>query len=150
MGKEKYFLSLTITPSLHSSITPVFKFLGDHGGGETPVPIPNTEVKPFSADGTAWVTVWESRTLPRIKFASAKAGIEGPSEMMGLFVVTESMHLSLVPLFWMILFDQKLGHKGLAAKNRKLIRIQFDMNPNAHATRYSYLTFGAYQMVFNL
>jgi hypothetical protein len=40
-------------------------FLGDHGGGETPVPIPNTEVKPFSADGTAWVTVWESRTLPR-------------------------------------------------------------------------------------
>jgi len=24
--------------------------------------------------------------LPRIKFASAKAGIEGPSEMMGLFV----------------------------------------------------------------
>ena len=26
---------------------------GDHGGGETPVPIPNTEVKPSSADGTA-------------------------------------------------------------------------------------------------
>ena len=62
-----------------------FEFLGDHGGGETPVPIPNTEVKPFSADGTAWVTVWESRTLPRIKFASVKAEIEGPSDMMGLF-----------------------------------------------------------------
>ena len=30
----------------------------------TPVPIPNTEVKPLIADGTAWVTVWESRTLP--------------------------------------------------------------------------------------
>ncbi len=42
------------------------RFLGDHGGGETPVPIPNTEVKPFSADGTAWVTVWERRTLPRL------------------------------------------------------------------------------------
>ena len=43
------------------------EFLGDHGEGETPVPIPNTAVKPFSADGTAWVTVWESRTLPRLK-----------------------------------------------------------------------------------
>ena len=26
--------------------------LGRHGGGETPVPIPNTAVKPSSADGT--------------------------------------------------------------------------------------------------
>ncbi len=42
------------------------KILGDHSEGVTPVPIPNTEVKPFSADGTAWVTVWESRTLPRL------------------------------------------------------------------------------------
>ena len=25
---------------------------GGHGGGETPVPIPNTAVKPTSADGT--------------------------------------------------------------------------------------------------
>ncbi len=30
----------------------------------TPVPIPNTEVKPLFADGTAWVAVWESRALP--------------------------------------------------------------------------------------
>ena len=29
-----------------------------------PVPIPNTEVKLPSADGTAWEAVWESRTLP--------------------------------------------------------------------------------------
>jgi hypothetical protein len=28
--------------------------------------------------------------LPRIKFASAKAEIEGPSEMMGLFFLTDS------------------------------------------------------------
>jgi hypothetical protein len=62
-----------------------FKFLGDHGEGETPVPIPNTEVKPFSADGTAWATVRESRTLPRLKIVPAKAGIRGPSEMMGFF-----------------------------------------------------------------
>ena len=32
--------------------------------GETPVPIPNTMVKTQAADGTALVTVWESRWLP--------------------------------------------------------------------------------------
>ena len=31
---------------------------------ETPVPIPNTMVKPQTADGTALETVWESRWLP--------------------------------------------------------------------------------------
>ncbi len=34
----------------------------DYSGGETPVPIPNTEVKPSCADGTAWATGWESRS----------------------------------------------------------------------------------------
>jgi hypothetical protein len=37
---------------------------GDFTGGATPVPIPNTEVKPSRADGTALVTAWESRSLP--------------------------------------------------------------------------------------
>ena len=32
--------------------------------GETPVPIPNTMVKPREADGTALETVWESRWPP--------------------------------------------------------------------------------------
>jgi hypothetical protein len=40
-------------------------FLGDNSGGVTPVPIPNTAVKPSSADGTSRATSWESRTLPR-------------------------------------------------------------------------------------
>ena len=31
---------------------------------ETPVPIPNTTVKTFTADGTLLETVWESRWLP--------------------------------------------------------------------------------------
>ena len=62
------------------------EILGDHGEGETPVPIPNTEVKPFNADGTAWVTVRESRTLPRLKFVLAKAGDESPSAVMGFFI----------------------------------------------------------------
>jgi hypothetical protein len=37
---------------------------GGYGEGETPGPIPNPVVKPFSADGTALETVWESRTPP--------------------------------------------------------------------------------------
>ena len=35
--------------------------------GVTPVPIPNTMVKTQAADGTALVTVWESRWLPNFK-----------------------------------------------------------------------------------
>ena len=41
-----------------------YKFSGGDGGGETPVLIPNTEVKPSRVDGTARETVWESRKLP--------------------------------------------------------------------------------------
>jgi hypothetical protein len=42
----------------------VNEYSGGNSEGATPVPISNTEVKSLSADGTAWVTVWESRTLP--------------------------------------------------------------------------------------
>ena len=42
----------------------VVTILGGCSEGVTPVPIPNTEVKPLSPDGTAWVTAWESRTPP--------------------------------------------------------------------------------------
>ena len=41
-------------------------FPGGYGGGATPVPISNTEVKPSSGDGTARVAAWESSTLPGI------------------------------------------------------------------------------------
>ena len=40
------------------------KTSGDDGVEETLLPIPNRKVKLYSADGTAWETVWESRTLP--------------------------------------------------------------------------------------
>ena len=39
---------------------------GGHSGGVTPVPIPNTEVKPASADGTWGATPWESRSPPEL------------------------------------------------------------------------------------
>ena len=37
---------------------------GDYSGGETPETIPNSEVKPSCANGTAELPLWESRTLP--------------------------------------------------------------------------------------
>ena len=41
-----------------------YEICGDNSGEDTPVPIPNTEVKLLSADDTWWETAWESRTLP--------------------------------------------------------------------------------------
>ena len=58
-----------------------FKFPGDHTARVTPVPIPNTEVKPRRADDTARATVWERRSSPGLKLE--KAAWSNPS---GLFV----------------------------------------------------------------
>lgn len=42
------------------------KFAGEFTARVTPVPIPNTEVKPRWADGTARVSVWEIRWSPAL------------------------------------------------------------------------------------
>ena len=42
----------------------IFRKSGDYIVGVTPVPIPNTVVKPFRADDTWWEAAWESRTQP--------------------------------------------------------------------------------------
>lgn len=42
------------------------EFPGGHRSRAIPVPIPNTEVKPATADGTAGAALWESRSLPGI------------------------------------------------------------------------------------
>ena len=54
------------------------KFPGGHRGRVTPVPIPNTVVKPATADGTACAGVWESRSLPGLFFTlwAASAMVE--------------------------------------------------------------------------
>ena len=51
---------------------------GGHGGRETPGPIPNPEVKPSSADGTARGSVWESRRPP--DHAPSPAGTRNPRQ----------------------------------------------------------------------
>src|SRR5579863_9630490 len=54
---------------------------GDHSGGETPVPIQNTAVKPTCADGTALATGWESRSLPGISLLFSAPRIREPSTL---------------------------------------------------------------------
>src|SRR3990170_3834700 len=43
-----------------------FDTLGGHSGGDTPLPFPNREVKPASADGTWGASPRESRTPPSL------------------------------------------------------------------------------------
>jgi hypothetical protein len=43
-----------------------FYGFGGNVGRVTPDPIPNSEVKPVRADGTAGAALWESRTLPEL------------------------------------------------------------------------------------
>ena len=55
---------IALTLCVLNRLSRVKSFPGGDGGGVTPVPISNTEVKPSSADGTALETRWESRKLP--------------------------------------------------------------------------------------
>ena len=56
-----------LQPHLHNKFT----ISGGNDEGVPPVPIPNTEVKPFSADGTWLETARESRSLPDSIFLSS-------------------------------------------------------------------------------
>ena len=62
--RDKRFVIVEITNQ--QSPSQMTKFPGGNRGRVTPVPIPNTEVKPATADGTACAGVWESRSLPGI------------------------------------------------------------------------------------
>src|SRR5881296_2023664 len=53
------------------------RFSGDPTERATPVPIPNTEVKPLRADGTARATAWETRSLPGLKNPDKPQGSSG-------------------------------------------------------------------------
>ena len=45
-----------------------YEICGDYSEEDTPVPIPNTEVKLLSADDTWRATAWKRKTLPLIYF----------------------------------------------------------------------------------
>jgi hypothetical protein len=78
----KYNFSAFYRHSQYAILQPNTSF-GGFSGEVTPVPIPNTEVKLSSADGTAWVTVWEIRALPDLKNEKPLLGNE-----KGFFVLT--------------------------------------------------------------
>ncbi len=65
------------------------KFYGGHSKEDPPVPIPNTEVKLFSANGTARATVWESRSPPFFIKQKPQA-----DSLPGAFVVSATLNLS--------------------------------------------------------
>ena len=58
-GKAKRGRDSSRSDTIHS-----ISISGDYGERVPPVPIPNTEVKPLSADGTWLETARESRTPP--------------------------------------------------------------------------------------
>jgi hypothetical protein len=65
VSQQKRNSTLRIALSLWTDArASVLQFSGGYVGGVTPVPIPNTEVKPSRADGTPRETAWESRSLP--------------------------------------------------------------------------------------
>ena len=69
------------------------EFPGDHGEAETHVPIPNTTVKRFFADGTA-ACPWESRSLP---------GFFSPFSLLyAMFIIDFSLPILLRMVFLFI------------------------------------------------
>ena len=84
-------------------------YSGGYGEGETPVPIPNTEVKPLIANGTASVTVWESRTLPGLYYPyhyTKKQGALTPCFFMPFYNFSQPLLLSsLDPVFQVVGLD---------------------------------------------
>jgi hypothetical protein len=56
--QEKIYAVVNVQKQTHSTN------FGDDSEGDPPVPIPNTEVKPFSADSTWTDTSREGRSLP--------------------------------------------------------------------------------------
>src|SRR5712692_3953452 len=78
--------SLTFDPQ--RSTVSFLEFPGGYTAGVTPVPIPNTVVKPRRADDTALVTAWERRSPPgliktkkRLRLAGAFFLLGGPTEL---------------------------------------------------------------------
>ena len=61
-GDYFHWLSVVVKQRLRS--IGIKKLKGVYGKGDPPLPIPNREVKPFSADGTA--ERWESRKMPNL------------------------------------------------------------------------------------
>ena len=62
--RERIAIQRNTTKNFRFNVSSQLIFSGVNVEGEIPLPIPNREVKPPGADGTMWVTAWESRKTP--------------------------------------------------------------------------------------
>ena len=74
----------------------IYEIRGGHSEEDPPVPIPNTEVKLFSADGTARETVRESRSPP-ILFTKPLPGIPVRAFFVPGFLGNREIESTLTP-----------------------------------------------------
>ena len=85
---SRWLMALRLNSLLNLSW--IDKNSGDYSRGETPLPIPNREVKTSSADGTTLETRWESRSLPGIIYKIASC--EFRMRLFLLRYLTGDMH----------------------------------------------------------
>ena len=66
-------IEIRASSSIESYVSLETSLSGGHRRGATPVPIPNTEVKPSTGDGTNGAIRWESSKLPGLIIKRALA-----------------------------------------------------------------------------
>ena len=71
---RRYLLTLSLILNMEKSFLTSLNS-GDYGDGETPLPIPNREVKPVRADGTARFGEWESKSSPEFFILAPFVGL---------------------------------------------------------------------------
>src|SRR5436309_10727309 len=76
------------------------KFSGGCVERVTPVPIPNTEVKPLGADGTARATAWESRKPPGLLMKARERNLAGFSDRKSTRLHSCHVNISYAGLCW--------------------------------------------------
>jgi hypothetical protein len=85
---------------------------GGDSEGDTPLPIPNREVKPLSADGTWASRPWESRSPPVLTE-------KGRSTGAALFVVQDGSSFRAAPSFRAICSWREFGDPATAPPPRR-------------------------------
>ena len=98
---------------------------GGHSERETPGSIPNPEAKPFSADGTAWETAWESRCRRTSSYVGGRRNAT-PNVILG--PLATSGHSGTAPGSGKA-FQCQTTHQGLA---RTAAAPRIDRPPDRH------------------
>ena len=87
---------------------------GDYAGGETPLPIPNREVKPAEADGTWGEAPWESRKSPGLFKLGGHDPDRVPRQILiraaskgAVFLMVETKFTYFIGKLRQILYDQR-------------------------------------------